>query len=192
MAQDESEIIEKLRKSDPQALEDVVRLHTAHLYKACLGLGFPNFEAEDITQSVWITFFDVVVRFEGRSSIRTFLFGILYNKASEYRKQNNRAVATDNIEEVLDSHFDNKGRWIHSYSPVRPDKFLESSENMSLISKCLELLPVNQKMAFVLKEIEEEVTDEICKILDVTTTNLGVLLFRARNQLRECIDRKSR
>lgn len=192
MAQDEIEIVEKLRRSDPQSLEAVVRLHTAHLYNACLGLGFQKYEAEDITQSVWITFFDVVVRFEGRSSIRTFLFGILYNKASEYRKQNNRATATENIEEVLDSHFDTRGKWIQSHSPVSPDKFLESSENMSLISKCLELLPVNQKMAFVLKEIEEELTDEICKILDVTATNLGVLLYRARNQLRECIDRKSR
>lgn len=189
---DEKELIEKLKLKDVAALELIICKYTGHLFKACLGLGFQDSEAEDITQSVWITFFNAIEKCEGRSSIRTFLFGILYNKASEYRKQNNRAEASENIEEILDSHFDKHGHWIASHSPVNPEKFLESSQIMALISKCLELLPVNQKMAFVLKEMEEELTEEICNILSVTATNLGVLLFRARNQLRECIDRKSR
>ena len=192
MRKNESDQIDKLRKRDPAALEALVRQHTKHLYKACLGLGFNEVEAEDITQSVWTTFFDVVAQFEGRSSVRTFLFGILYNKASEHRKQIARAEATENIEDVLDAHFDSKGHWIAAHSPVHPDKFLESAQTMSLIARCLELLPTNQKMAFMLKEVEDEVTDEICKILSVTATNLGVLLFRARVQLRECVDRKSR
>ena len=192
MSDEKTEFIQKLRARDPVALESFVRLHTQHLYKTCLGMGFPHTEAEDITQSAWITFFDVVHKFEGRSSIRTFLFGILYNKASEHRKQNQRADATEDIEEVLDSHFDERGHWHISHSPVSPDRFMETSQTMSLISKCLEYLPVNQKMAFVLKEIQEEVVEEICQVLNVTATNLGVLLFRARNQLRECIDRKSR
>lgn len=192
MANEEDELIQKLKSRDREALESVVRLHTTHLYKACLGLGFGEHEAEDITQSVWITFFDVVHQFEGRSSVRTFLFGILYNKASELRKQNKRADPTENIEDILDSHFDERGHWILSHSPVSPERFMESSQTLAIISKCLELLPLNQKMAFVLKEIEEEVTEEICNILCVTVTNLGVLLFRARNQLRECVDRKSR
>lgn len=192
MAKDETDLIQRLKSREHDALEMIVRLHTAHLYKACLGLGFSDHEADDITQAVWITFFDVVHQFEGRSSVRTFLFGILYNKASEFRKQIRRTDPTENIEEILDSHFDGGGNWILSHSPVSPERFMESSQTLTIISKCLELLPINQKMAFVLKEIEEEVTEEICNILSVTTTNLGVLLFRARNQLRECIDRKSR
>lgn len=192
MTDDEKQLIDKLRVKDTMALETVIRLHTNHLFKACLGLGFQDHDAEDITQSVWVTFFDVIHQFEGRSTIRTFLFGILYNKASEFRKQNKRAEATEEIEEVLDAHFDKSGHWIISHSPVSPERFIESSQTMSLISKCLELLPMNQKMAFVLKEVEEEFTEEVCNILNVTATNLGVLLFRARNQLRECIDRKSR
>lgn len=192
MPHKEIDFIQKLKISDPIALDTVVRRYTHQLYKACFGLGFKNYEAEDITQSVWITFFDVIIRFEGRSSLRTFLFGILYNKASEYRKQNNRAEVTDQIEEIIDSHFDSRGHWIPLHSPVSPDQFLESSENMSIITKCLELLPLPQKMAFMLKEVDEEKTDEICNILSVTATHLGVLLYRARNQLRECVDRKSR
>jgi RNA polymerase sigma-70 factor (ECF subfamily) len=188
----EEQLIQKLKERDAAALESILRLHTDHLYRACLGLGFADHEAEDVTQAVWITFFDAIQKFEGRSSVRTFLFGILYNKASEFRKQNNRAEATEDIEVVLDSHFDERGKWVLSRSPVNPERFLESTQTMTLILNCLELLPMNQKMAFILKEIEEEDTEGVCRILGVTATNLGVLLFRARNQLRECIDRKSR
>lgn len=192
VANEDNQFILKLKSRDPEALEASVRLHTSHLYKACLGLGFSDQDAEDITQSVWITFFDVIHQFEARSSVRTFLFGILYNKASEFRKKNNKAEPVDNIEVIIDSHFEERGHWIVSHSPVSPDRFMQSGQTLSIISKCLDRLPLNQKMAFVLKEIDEEVTEEICNILSITVTNLGVLLFRAKNQLRECIDSKSR
>lgn len=188
----EFDLIQKLKAKDQVAYSEVVKFHTTHLFKACLGLGFSDFEADDITQSVWITFFDVIHQFEGRSSLRTFLFGILYNKASEYRRKNHRLEATENIEDVLDQHFDEKGHWFLSHSPVSPERFIETSQTFAIVSKCLELLPMNQKMAFVLKEIDEEHTEDVCNILNLTVSNLGVLLFRARNQLRECIDRKSR
>ncbi len=192
MILESQKFIENLRNKEPQALEHVVRKYTRHLYKACLGLGFKDFEAEDIVQSVWTTFFDVVEKFEARSQIRTFLFGILYNKASEHRRSTQRAEPTDSIEDVLDSHFDQNGHWLLSHSPQSPDRFLESSQTMAIISKCIDFLPLNQKMAFILKEVEDEVTEQICEILKVTSSNLGVLLFRARNQLRECIESKAR
>lgn len=187
-----AEFIKKIRQKDPQALELVIRKYTRHLYKACLGLGFKDFEAEDIVQSVWMTFFDVIEKFEARSRIRTFLFGILYNKASEHRRSSQRADPTDSIEDIIDSHFDQNGHWLISHSPRTPDRFLESSQTMTIISKCIDYLPLNQKMAFILKEVEDEVTEQICEILNVTSSNLGVLLFRARNQLRECIESKVR
>lgn len=192
MLQDEIILIQKLKNKDRKSLEQVVRLYTGHLYKACLGLGFSEQEADDVTQSVWITFFEVIIKFEGRSTVRTYLFGILYKKASEFRKKNKKTVATENIEDVLDQHFDEKGHWILSHSPVSPDRFLESCQTLEIISKCLDYLPLNQKTAFFLKEVEEEMTETICKILDVSVNHLGVLLFRAKNQLRECIDGKSR
>ncbi|MGZ3772931.1 MAG: RNA polymerase sigma factor [Pseudobdellovibrionaceae bacterium] len=182
-------LLEKLRTRDSHALSEVVQENTKHLYNASLKLGFTPPEAEDLTQNVWITFFDIVNRFEGNSSIKTFLFGILYNKASELRKQKKRVEPTEEIEKIVDAHFDNHGHWIKS--PVDPEKFLHSTQMMDLIKKCLEFLPLNQKMAFLLRDLNEESTEETCNILSVTATNLGVLLYRARNQLRECIERKS-
>ena len=189
---DERELINELKRRNPSASQNVIRSYSKHLLKTCFGLGFSQSEAEDIVQSVWETFFDVIHNFEGRSSIRTFLFGILYNKSSEFRRQNKRFSVTENLEEIIDSHFDQNGKWVPAQTPISPDRFLESSQTLELISKCLELLPLNQKMAFLLKEIEEERSENICNNLEISVSNLGVLLFRARNQLRECIESKSR
>ena len=52
--------------------------------------------------------------------------------------------------------------------------------------------PIQQKMAFHLKEVQGNTSEEICNIIDVTITNLGVLLYRAKNKLRDCVERKSR
>ncbi len=58
------------------------------------------------------------------------------------------------------------------------------------IEECLEGLPTKQRMAFILREVQELESKEVCKILEVTVTNLGVLLYRARNRLRECLEAK--
>lgn len=178
-----------IKVRDSAALESLVTAYTGQIYNACLGLGFNSIEADDLTQNVWLTFFDVVQNFEGRSKVRTFLFGILYNKASEFRKKNNKIDLNIDIEDILEKHFDSKGHWITG--PKDPEKFLSSTQTMKLIADCLDLLPLNQKMAFSLKEIEEDLTEEICNIMSITPTHLGVLLFRARNQLRECIEKKT-
>ncbi len=67
---------------------------------------------------------------------------------------------------------------------------LYGAELRRFIEECLESLPTPQRMAFVLREIEEMETPEICKILEVSRTNLGVLLYRGRNRLRECLEAK--
>lgn len=186
----ESEIfLVRLKTKDRDAIETVVTSYTEHLYKACLGLGFNKLEADDITQSVWLTFFDAIVNFEGRSKIKTFLFGILYNKASEYRKKIKKTELCFDIESVVDNHFDKEGHWVDS--PKDPERFLMAAQISKIISDCIDLLPLTQKMAFHLKEVEGEMTEEICKILTITSTNLGVLIFRAKNQLRECIEKKA-
>lgn len=188
----ENEIIEKLKVKDKFAFDQIVKLYTSSLCHAALGLGFNETEVDDIVQSVWMTFFSIMSQFEARSTIKTFLFGILYNKASEFRRKNQRVEPKEEIEQLLDSHFDQSGHWILSHAPISPDQFLERTQTVEIVSKCLEKLPLNQKMAFLMKEIEDESTEEISKVLKISISNLGVLLFRARNQLRICIEGKSR
>lgn len=181
-----------LMQRDPKTIEKLVKTYTSHLYKASLGMGLNAAEADDMTQSVWLTFFDIVSEFKQQSTVRTFLFGILYNKISEYRRKNKKIESSDQIEQLMDSYFDEQGEWVLAQAPLSPEKFLMSTQLMDLIQKCLDLLPVNQKMAFVMKEIDDAVTEDICTVLKITTTHLGVILYRARNQLRICIESKSR
>lgn len=183
------EFLTHLKQREPAALESVVRSYTDHLYKGALGLGFDSHLARELVQNVWVTFFDVVPNFQAKSHVRTFLFGILYNKASELRREQKRNDH-DPIDDVVESRFDINGKWIRP--PIDPEKFVAATETMDLIEKCLEGLPLSQRMAFCLKEIDDHGTSDICKILNVTVTNLGVLLYRARNRLRECIEGKTK
>lgn len=183
------EFLDRLRTRESQAVTEVVHAYSKQLIRAAFGLGFTNDAAKELVQRVWVTFFDVVKDFKGQSHLRTFVFGILYNKASELRRESTKFGSSDPIEDILEERFDDKGSWIKG--PVDPEQFLVAVETREIIEKCLEALPTPQKMAFVLREIDGAETSEICKILDVTVTNLGVLFFRARNGLRECIEGKS-
>lgn len=183
------DFVRQLQMRGEEAITAVVKAYTSHLFRAALGLGFNASGANELVQAVWNTFFEVLPNFKGGSHIRTFLFGILYNKAKEQRRDNARYQLKDEaIDESFDAHFDEGGRW--RQPPMDPEKFLLSAETMGRIEECIEELPHNQKMAFVLKEVEDQESTEICKVLEVTTTNLGVLLFRARNRLRDCLEAK--
>lgn len=183
-----TDFVDRLRTRDHQAVSTLVHAYTEQLLRASLGLGFDQTAARELVQSVWTTFFDVVSEFKGKSHIRTFIFGILYNKASELRRDQKRYDTTDPVEEILEKRFDDDGKWVKP--PISPEDFLMGTENLELIQKCLDALPMNQRMAFSLKEVEERDSPEICNIMSVSVTNLGVLLYRARSRLRECVEGK--
>ena len=94
----------------------------------------------------------------------------------------------DEIDQVVEQRFNPDGSWVRPPQPV--DVQLYHTEVSKLIEDCVEVVPTQQGMAFILREVEGFGTDEICKILGVTRTNLGVLLYRVRNRLRECLETK--
>lgn len=185
-----TEFLSQIQTRESKTVELLVRSYTEPLYKGALGLGFDSTSAEELVQNVWVTFFDVAPTFQGRSHVKTFIFGILYNKAQEARRERRRTDDSDPIEEVMNSKFALDGHWVKP--PIDPQQFMESAETMTLIQKCIDALPLNQRMAFCLREIDDHGTTDICNILEVTVTNLGVLLYRAKNRLRECIEGKAR
>lgn len=187
---DSKDFINLLRNRDRNAYKRVVKTYTKQIFNAALGLGFDPQSADELIQRVWVTFFEIFEKFEGRSSIRTFLFGILYKKALEFRRESMKSDQIDPIDEIVEERFNENGMW--AKPPLDPEQHWLAEESLDLIRKCLESLPITQRMAFHLKEIQEEETSDICNILDVSVTHLGVLLFRARNRLRECFENKMR
>lgn len=186
-----SQFIRSIKDGDSAAQEELVRSYTGHLFNAALGMGLSEEQSNDVAHSTWLTFFEVIARFEGRSHIRTFLFGILYNKVSELRRANLKYAKTDPIEDIMESRFEDSGHWREGW-PSSPHKVLESSQGITIIEECMDKLPELQKAVFQLKVVEEESNEDICHILEVSTTNLRQLLYRSKTRLKECIERKGR
>ena len=177
-----------IRERDPEAVREVVHAYLPQILRAAAAAGLEGQLAEDVAQSTFLTFLETAHRFEGRSRVRTWLFGILYRKIAEARRKAGREEATEDIDAVFEQKFDASGSWIQPPRPV--DSELYASEVRREFEACLDTVPRKQRMAFVLREVEELDTEEICKILDVTPTNMGVLMHRVRTRLRECLETK--
>ena len=178
----------RIRERDREALAMVVDAYLDQIVRTARGAGLNQHQAEEIAQSTFATFIESAPRFEGRSHVRTWVFGILYRKIQEARRSFARDRRVDDIDEVFEGRFDEKRSW--SRPPRSPEDELFAKEARSEIGDCLESVPDRQRLVFVLREVEGLSTREICKILEASVTNIGVMLFRARNRLRECLEGK--
>lgn len=175
------EFIQKLKSKDEEAITYLVGEYHEALFKTAIKHGLATDQAEEVVQGTWITFFERVQTFEGRSHIRTYVFGILYNKLKELWRSNKK-YTHDYSDEHIEKIFAEDGtRYINS---MDPGIWAQSNEFVTILSEELESLPYNQKMAFQLKEVDGESSEDICKILDISITNLGVLIYRAKHNLR--------
>ncbi len=179
--------IREIKERRAGALEELVKTYTQPLIAAAFTLGFSETDAEELAQDTFVSFLEAVDRFEGRSQLKTYLFGILYNKASTLRQKRWREEGTDDIEKAFDQRFDLDGQW--SVPPKGPEDAALTQEIKRMIEKCAEGLPAQQRAAFFLRETEGERAESVCNILKVSPTHLRVLLFRARVKLRECLER---
>ncbi len=182
------EFLERLKQRDRAALTELIEAYLPQLLRAGRGMGFSREESEDLAQSVFTAIMESVGRFQGRSHIRTFVFGVFYNKVSERLREKQKEQQNDPLDEVMESRFDARGNW--RQPPIDIEKQIFSQEVRHIIQDCLESIPQAQRIAFYLREVEEMKTPEICKKMGITITNLGVLLYRARNRLRECVEKK--
>jgi RNA polymerase sigma-70 factor, ECF subfamily len=180
--------LEELRTRDPAAWGALVDEYLPQLFRAGRGMGFSADECRDLAQSAFLALVESLGRFEGRSHLRTYLFGIFYNKVSGLLREKYRAEEQDPIDEVMESRFDSRGNW--RQPPADIEKQVYSREIRERVRECMEAIPQMQRAAFYLREVEGMETGEICKKMAISATNLGVILFRARNRLRECLERK--
>lgn len=180
--------LKSLRARDPELLSELFRTLTPYLLKMAGTRRIFDEHAEDLVCQTWATFFEKIESFEGRSEIRTFLAGILVNKIREARRFSVRTVPEEDTEKLLNQGFSPEGWW--KRPPADPSQLLGRKQNGAAILDCLGELSPNQKEAFILKEVDGEESASICNILGVSVTNLGVLLFRAKEKLRQCLEGK--
>jgi len=183
---DEPGFADRIRAGDRTAIEAVVKAYLAQILRAARGAGLDETQAEDVTQETFTTFIEKDPNFDGRARVRTWLFGIFYKKVLEFRRQMKRSQQEDDIDEVVEQRFSSDGSWLRPPRAVDTDVY--QGQIREWLRECLDTVPVRQRLAFVLREAEGFSSQEICNILDVTRTNLGAMLHRCRNRLRECLE----
>jgi RNA polymerase sigma-70 factor (ECF subfamily) len=147
--------------------------------------------AEDLVQDAFLA----ALRsnnFAGQSEERTWLIGILKHKVVDYlrRRDRERPASELQSEERREDLFDEKGGWRVQPAPwpVTRGDSLESKEFWEVFRHCLDRLPRKMQTAFSLREMDDCSTKDLCEILQVSPSNLGVLLYRARMALRRCLE----
>lgn len=180
--------IEDLKARRPGAVEALVEEFTSPLMAAARSWGLSERDAEEAVQDSLTDFLTAIDRFEGRSTLKTFLFGVLFHKCSERRRRNKREQATEDMEAAFAGRFGSLGVW--NSRPRGPEDEALNDELKSWLDECARGLSDEQRAAFHLRTVEGVSTEDACKIIGVSATNLGVLMFRARNKLRECLEKK--
>ena len=150
--------------------------------------------AEDLVQEALLAGLKARERFAGNASEKTWLTGILKHKIVDYFRKSSRETVQEIDDAVIsraaDSCFDERGHWRLDVSAwPRPDESLEHDQFWRVLSECVEYLPPRLRRLFTLREIDGLTSDEICEVLNISTTNnLWVMLSRMRLRLRNCLD----
>jgi RNA polymerase sigma-70 factor (ECF subfamily) len=150
--------------------------------------------AEDLVQESLLAAMTSKDRFQGQSSERTWLFAILKHKIIDHFRSKKYRPAGSEVEAFAEAsdHFNDDGTW--RIQPKRwdanPHDAYEKKEFLDAFYLCLSKIPQRLADTFVYREIDGLGTEEICKILNITTTNCGVMLYRARMSLRSCLEKK--
>lgn len=151
-------------------------------------MGFSAGDAEDLVQDVFVTFLETIERFEGRSEVGTWLFGILHHKAQERRRAYGREDPTDMADEVFDGRFGPDGSWREP--PIPADRLVAARQTAEALRACLAGLPDQHREVFHLRQLEELSAADVSRILGCTINHVGVLFHRARVRLRACLEAK--
>lgn len=150
--------------------------------------------AEDVVSETLLAILEKPDNFEGRCSLHTYAIGILKFKIIDVLRKRGREVHIELLDEqsmddALDALFLQDGHW-QEPPPAwqQPERALEQSQFFEVLEACVGRLPPKIGRVFMMREWLERETDDICLELGITANNCGVMLYRARMQLRECLD----
>jgi RNA polymerase sigma-70 factor (TIGR02943 family) len=165
-----------------------------HLYRYACSRVADASQAEDLLQETLISALKSFESFRGQSTEKTWLTGILRHRILDfYRKRARQWRVPDSFEGVEGSWFDQDGHWNREHSNAGmewepdPSHILDQKEFMETLHHCITQLPEKAAAVFVQRELEFEKTASILEDLNISESNLWVLLHRARNMLKRCI-----
>ena len=203
LSQMEETLLARLRKGEHAAFDELVTKHHGALIRVAMGYVADRESAEEVVQDTWIAVIEGLRRFEGRSSLRTWVFGILIHKAKDRGVRDKRSTAFSEFESFVDESEDTidpsrfqksgegAGRWTFPPQPWddrTPEKLLASRQAISAMNRAIDALPATLKDVLVLRDVEGIASHEVCEVLKISETNLYVRLHRARERVRKAVE----
>lgn len=185
------ELLERLRVGDEHAFAVLVRRYQPSLMRLACSLVDNRSVAEEALQDTWMGVVRGIERFEGRSSVKTWLFRILVNRTRSAARRERRAeAAVPEPQSSADDRFDRTGAWVSpptSWAEEAEDRL--AAEDLARRARaCLDRLPAAQRQAVFLRDVDGLSANEVCSTLGISDGNLRVLLHRGRARVRGMLD----
>lgn len=196
MRSNETELIEKLLQGDENAFRHAVREYQGSMHNLARSIAGDN-NADEIVQDAWLSVLKALPKFEGRSSLKTWILTIVHNAAlSRLRKDARNILMGDalDIEQATlpSERFAGDGHWAippRTWHGDTPESLMASEQLREKIHTAISNLPPAQQTILTLRDMEGMSMEEICKILDITESNSRVLLHRARARIWQVIEK---
>lgn len=203
LKKDEDRLLARLKRGDEGAFDELVNQHHSALIRMAMGYVADREVAEEVVQDTWMAVIESLSRFEGRSSLRTWICGILIHKAKDRGVREKRHTTfsafefcdDDNDEAVDPSRFRQTGEWAghwafppQPWDDQTPETLLASKQAVDCMQRAIEALPATLKEVLILRDVEGVEAKEVCEMLNITETNLYVRLHRARERVRAAVE----
>ncbi len=203
---DEQTLVSALRAGDEAAFGFLIDTYYGPLLRLAMAHVPSRAVAEEVVQETWQGVLESLPRFEGRSSLKTWMFRILTNRAKTRGQRERRYESMDSGDGQGDGNDEGwreperfiqagslTGHWSSlpsMWDEETPEKLLLSKESRALVQQAISALPPVQRQVITLRDIDELDSKEVCNILEVTETNQRVLLHRARSRVRKIIEQQ--
>ncbi len=187
----DAELLTRLRGGDEAAFVSLVSRYNPSLLRVASTYVPSRALAEDAVQETWIGVLRGLDKFEGRSSVKTWIFRVLVNRARTVGTKEPRHLPLPNDEPAVDPfRFDAGGAWakpLQSWESEADDRMVAASWSQAL-GAALDDLPPRQREVIVLRDVEGLSGVEVCDLLGLTEVNQRVLLHRGRSRLRGALE----
>lgn len=190
---DDALLISRLRHGDEAAFAELIDAYQAPMLRLARSFVPTAALAEEATQEAWVGMLRGLDGFEGRSSLKTWLYSILVNRARTIAAREHRTIPFDHTDDPRaedPSRFTADGSWTQSPVPFTDevDERIDAAPLVARLGPALEGLPAAQRVVVTLRDIDGLSSDDVCAMLNITPANQRVLLHRARAGLRRSIE----
>jgi len=196
---DQAELVDALKAGDEGAFQWVVRKHWSGMMRVATSMLGNKSIAVEVVQETWETVLKEISRFRQESSLSTWIYRIMVNRARRTGKKEARSIPLSSFRDRDDDQgpvraadeFASNGRWkspVHGWRMIDPQTEAINKEGIAILAKGLEQLPERQKIIVTLRDVEGLGSKEVCEMLDITEANQRLLLHRGRTRLRHMLE----